>query len=124
MSTAQDGQATVELALALPLVMMVVAAVVQVGIVVADQARLWHAAREAARVGVVEPDLQKIKDAVEQSGLDDVGVTVEPLPEHRVQGEPLSVSLAYRPQRKVPLLGAMFERVELHAAATMRIERP
>ena len=124
MRTGQEGQSTVELALALPLVMMIVAAVVQVGIVVSDQARLWHAAREAARVGIVDPDLQKVKDAVRQTGLDDVGVTVEPLPEHRVQGEPLSVSLVYRPEGKVPLLGALFDRVELHAGATMRIERP
>lgn len=49
--TARDdgGQATVEFALALPLLAVLLLAVVQVGLVVRDQVVLVHAAREAAR---------------------------------------------------------------------------
>ena len=54
--SAERGQTTVELALALPVVMFVVAALVEVGFLVSDQVRLAHAAREAARVEVVERD--------------------------------------------------------------------
>ena len=42
-------QATVELALVLPVVATLLLAVVQVGLVVRDQIRVTHAAREAAR---------------------------------------------------------------------------
>ena len=120
----ERGQATVELALCLPLVALLLAAVVQVGLLVADQARLWHAAREAARTAVVEPDPNAARQAVRRVGLDHVDVGIVPEPAHRVQGKPLRVSLSYRPPDRVPLLGKLVRRVELRAAATMRIEQP
>ena len=53
--TARDdgGQATVEFALVLPLLAVLLLAVVQVGLVVRDQVLLTHAAREAARAVAV-----------------------------------------------------------------------
>jgi Flp pilus assembly protein TadG len=50
----ERGQATVELALILPVVALILAALVQTGMVVVDHVRLWHAAREAARAAVVD----------------------------------------------------------------------
>ena len=120
----QQGQATVEIALALPVLALLLAAVVQVGIVVADQARLWHAAREAARVAVVSADPREIRAAAEEGGLSGVEVSIDPEPAYRVQGEPLTVVLTYHPQGHVPLLGSLVERIELKARATMRIENP
>ncbi|HWI04001.1 MAG TPA: TadE/TadG family type IV pilus assembly protein [Acidimicrobiales bacterium] len=46
---ADEGQASVELALVLPLVMMLLLAVVQLGLLVRDQILVVHAAREAVR---------------------------------------------------------------------------
>jgi TadE-like protein len=120
----QRGQATVELALCLPLLAIVLGALVEVGLVVADQARLWQAARDAARVAVVDSDFEAVTEAAGRSGLANLEVRVDPEPASRVRGEPLTVSLSYHPPGKVPLLGALFERVELQAAATMRIENP
>ena len=48
------GQSTVELALCLPVVLMALLFVVQVGLVVRDQIRTVQAAREAARSAAVE----------------------------------------------------------------------
>lgn len=124
MATSQRGQATVELALCLPLVALIFGAVVEVALVAADQARLWHAAREAARVAVVDPDPAKARAAAEEAGLEPVDVSITPEPRYRVQGEPLRVALTYRPSARVPLVGELFELIELHADATMRIERP
>ena len=53
---ADRGQATVELALALPLLCLLVLAVVQVGVVVRDRLAVQLAAREAARAAVVAAD--------------------------------------------------------------------
>jgi Flp pilus assembly protein TadG len=47
------GQATVELALVLPLVAMLTLAIVQVALVARDQNLVTHAAREAARAGTI-----------------------------------------------------------------------
>ena len=45
-----------ELALVLPLVVALLLAVVQVGLIVRDQVLVVHAAREAAREAAVDPD--------------------------------------------------------------------
>jgi len=50
------GQATVEFALILPLLVICVAGIVWVGQVMTMQVRLENAAREGARAAVVEPD--------------------------------------------------------------------
>ena len=54
MTRGERGQATVELALGLPVVLLGVLLVVQVGLVVADQVRVVHSAREAVRVAAVD----------------------------------------------------------------------
>lgn len=125
MSTASDrGQATVELALCLPILVILVAALFEIGMLATDRVRLVHAAREAARVAVVEHDPQPAIEAARAGGLHDLDVVISPGPESRVQGSPLTVRLSYRPQGRVPLLGALFQKLELESRAVMRIERP
>lgn len=121
---AEDGQATVELALALPILALLLAGIVEVGMLVADQGRLWHAAREAVRVAVVDPDLDDVRAAAERPGLAPVEVEISPRAHLRRQGDPLTVSLVYRPRGRVPLFGAFLERLILRSQATMRIEQP
>jgi Flp pilus assembly protein TadG len=120
----QRGQTTVELALCLPIVALVLAAVVEVGLVVADQARVWHAAREAARVASVDDDEREIAYAAARSGLNPLDIEVEPDAIHRRQGDPVTVSITYEPEGRVPMIGRLFERLELRGAASMRIEQP
>ena len=52
----ERGQATVEFAFLLPLIVLSVLAVIQVGLVVRDQLGVVHAARQAARAASVDPD--------------------------------------------------------------------
>lgn len=113
-----------EFALLLPLLALVLAALVEVGLVVADQGRLWHAAREAVRVAVVDPDLDDVEAAAERAGLRPVSVAVDPPAHLRRQGDPLTVTLVHRPRARVPLFGVVLDRVALEAVATMRIEQP
>ena len=118
------GQSTVELALCLPALAFVLALVVEVGLVAGDQVRLWHAAREAARVAVVDPDLSDIEEAAARSGLEGIDVSVSPEPNYRVQGEPLEVDVEYRPGGHIPLIGELFSGLTMRASAAMRIEEP
>jgi Flp pilus assembly protein TadG len=119
----ERGQATLELALCLPFAVLLLAALVEVGGIVGDEARLTHAAREAARVAAVDNDAARIRSAAEAGGLEGIELAVTPDASTRVQGEPVTVSLTYPPVR-LPLLGQVFSSFELHAEATMRIEKP
>lgn len=118
------GQATLELALGLPILALLLAGVVEVGLLVADHTRIWHAAREGARVAVVDPDASDVVAAAERAGLRPLDVEISPAPQLRRQGDPLTVAVRYDPQARVPLFGPLLGRVELNAQATMRIEQP
>ena len=120
----EAGQATVELALCLPLVALLLGAVIEVAMLATDRGRLIHAAREAARVAVVEHEEQPEREAAEAGGLQGLELSISPGPEGRVQGSPLTVRVGYNPPGRVPILGALFRDIELEAQAVMRIERP
>lgn len=120
----QGGQATVELALCLPLLALLAGALVEVGCLAVDHVRVWHAAREAARVAVVDPDPSAAVEAAGRSGLEDLQIEIEPEPGARVQGDPLTVTVSYVPRAAVPVIGALFRGIVMRAGATMRIEQP
>lgn len=120
----QEGQATLELALTLPVLALLLAALVEVGLVVSDQARLWHAAREGARVAAVDADAEDVLAAAERPGLRPLDVAVFPAPRLRRQGDPITVRVTYSPKSRIPLFHSLLERVELEARGVMRIEQP
>ena len=121
---AETGQATVELALLLPVLALLLAALVEVGLLVADQGRLWHAAREAVRIAVVDPDVADVRAAATRGGLHPIEIEVDPPPHLRRQGDPITVALIHDPPGHLPLFGRLLEPVQLRAKATMRIEQP
>ena len=118
------GQSTVELALCLPALAILMCFVVEVALVASDQVRLWHAAREGARVAVVDPNESAVRDAVERSGLEGIDLTIDPESGYRVQGHPLEVELTFQSNGHMPIVGELFDDMELHSTATMRIEEP
>lgn len=118
------GQATVELALTLPLLALVLAAAIEVTGLASDRVRLWHAAREAARVAVVDPDPEAALDAAQRGGLEGIRLDIDPDPQSRVAGRTLAATVSYRPRGRVPILRELFSHVLLRATAVMRIEQP
>ena len=117
------GQASVELALVLPLVMLLLLAVVQLGLVVRDQILVVHAAREAVREAAVDPAADAPRRAaLASSTLSDTRLTVTTTGRGAV-GSRVRVEVAYRASTGVPLLGAAMGDVTLRASATMRVER-
>jgi hypothetical protein len=119
-----SGQTTVELALGLPIVFLLIAALVEVGAIAVDNTRLWHAAREAARIAVVDDDPERIQEAAAKAAPEPFDLEVMPKPSDRRPGDPLTVRLRHSPRGHVPLLGVLIRRLELSATATMRIEQP
>lgn len=117
-----EGQATVELALALPLVALLLLALVQVGLVVRDAVLVVHAAREAARQAAVAPGDAGVRDAaVASSGLEPDRLTVE-VTGRGAPGSRVRVRVRYRAPTAVPLVGGLIGDLTLTAGATMRVE--
>ncbi len=119
----QDGQATVELALLLPLVALLLLALVQVAVVARDQVLVAHAAREAVRAVAVDDDVDAARRAAERAG---------PLAADRLEvevsgrdgvGSRVRVVVRYRVPLRLPLVGGAVGDVELRSDATMRVER-
>jgi Flp pilus assembly protein TadG len=114
------GQATVELALALPLVFVVLLGVVQVLIVGRDQIAVVHAAREGARAAAVasDPGGEGARAATAAAGLDPARLSVS------VTGgaDRVTVTVRYDVPTDVPLIGALLSDVTVTGTATMRTE--
>jgi TadE-like protein len=110
----ERGQATVELALCLPVVAVALLLVVQVGLVAHDQVLVVHAAREAARaaaVGSPSPALDGLDPARADVDIDRSG-------DGRVR-----VRVRYRSATDVPIVGPLVPDAVVVAETTMRDER-
>jgi hypothetical protein len=123
-STRQRGSAAVEFALVLPLVMVMVLALLQVGLLVKDQLVLVGAARAGAREAAVSRDDGRARDAAVSAAVtlraENVGVNVR---RHGGVGTAVVVTVLYRASAVVPFVEWLFpSTVELRAMATMRQE--
>lgn len=116
------GQAAVETALVLPLIMAVALVLVQVGLLVRDHVLVVHAAREAARAAAVDPTTEAARmGAVAATGLDASRLQVETAGS-RTTGGLLRVTVRYRPEPAVPIVGRLFPSVAIQEALTVRVE--
>jgi Flp pilus assembly protein TadG len=116
---AASGQATAELALALPFVMVLVLGLVQAALVLRDELALVQAAREAARAASVEADPAAPRAAADEvlpGAVVRVGARPPP-------GALIRVEVAYRSTTDVPIVGRLLPDPELSARAVMRVER-
>ena len=114
------GQASVELVLVLPLVVLLLVALLQAGVLVRDQLLVVQAAREGAREAAVSPLADRIGRAARRAA-PGLGVDV------RVQrgprtGDLAAVTVAAHPTR-LPFVGRILGGRRIEASATMRIER-
>lgn len=109
-----------ELALAFPVVVMMVLAVVQVALVTRDQLVVELAAREAARAASVSADPHGAAHAAANAV-----TSLRPLHVH-VQEAPraVTVTVGYVNRTDAPLIGYLLGDVRLAATATMSIEPP
>jgi hypothetical protein len=117
--TGSHGQATVELALVLPLFFALLVLLFQVALIARDEVLVIHAARVAAREATVSNDLERVRDAANR-GLP--GGQVRVVRRGRV-GEPVEVEVVYASPTELPIVGALLPDVTLRAHAVMRVER-
>lgn len=121
--TPDRGQASVELALLLPVVAILLLAVLQVGLVAREVVLVTHAAREAARAAATDPDPTAARAAALSSGgLDPERLVVTTT--RSKAGRRVRVDVAYRAATGVPLIGSLVGDRTIRAHATMRVEVP
>jgi Flp pilus assembly protein TadG len=118
----EGGQSAVELVLALPVLVVLLLGLVQVGLVARDQLLLTSAAREAAREAAVAAD----PDAARRGALAGARLAPDRLDVRTSgrggPGSRVTATLVYRSATDVPLVGAMVGDVRLTASVTMRVE--
>lgn len=108
--------------MALPLLMVLVLVVVQVGLVARDRLLLAHVAREAARAAAVAPDGETATEAADRaSGLNSGRLHVV-LSGGRQPGDRLTVTVGYRSTTDVPVVGPMLPDLDLESTVTIRVE--
>ncbi len=116
------GQAAVETALVLPLLLAALLALVQVGLLVRDHILVVHAAREAARAAAVDPTAETATAAaMSATGLDPTRLHVD-LAGSRGSGSRLRIAVGYRPKLEVPIVGRLFPSISIREDLTIRVE--
>lgn len=118
------GQATVELVLVLPVVVLALLLIIQVGLVARSQVLLVAAAREGARAGAAggpdaAPDAVRAATGLDRSRLD-VETSTQSGP--GTIGQLLRVEVTYRAPTEVPIIGSLLGDPTLSAQVTMRLE--
>lgn len=125
---ADAGQAAVELALVLPVVVVALVAVAQVGVVVRDQILVVHAAREAAREvavrihGTGPPAVEVARRAAHAATGNTLGrhrLTIEV----RERAGRVNVRAGYRAPIWLPIVRLAARDVRLQANAQVRAEK-
>lgn len=119
------GQATLEAALAMPIVLLALLLIVQVGIVVRDALALDQAAREGVRAMAVSASPDDARDAVGRAAgpLDAGRITITTSSSSK-RGDNGQVELSYVEELRIPIVSRFLRmRLPLKAEATMRLER-
>jgi TadE-like protein len=117
------GQATVELALLLPLVALVMVGVIQLALVARDHNLVAHAAREAVRAAAVDENPAAPRLAAERAGPLAPGRLDVRTTDRGQPGSSITAIVTYDSPVRVPFVGALVDDVRLEARATMRVER-
>jgi len=120
------GQATVELVLALPVIVLVLLLVIQVGLIARDQVLVVDAAREGARAAAVGGPGAAGGAARSTPGLRPERTTVQAstVASGRDGAQDVRVVVRYRAPTEVPIVGLLIGDPTLTATVAMRVEEP
>lgn len=123
----QEGQALVELAIVLPLLVLLLLALAEGGRYISAHLSVQHAAREGVRLGVTGAKdgeiIDRVKTAAAALPPDQLDVTVSPPEGSRSRGQPLTVTVSYPFRFAFPFLfPSQGGEVPVVSTVTMRME--
>jgi Flp pilus assembly protein TadG len=132
------GQALVEFALILPVFLLVLMGIFDLGRAVFYSSTLSNAAREAAREGIVDQTCSHLTDRAEQRslGMDNVGITIRWLDGAGAQkrtcqptiagaadiGDRVVVTLDYDYRAATPIIGNLVGTIHMRSESTFPVE--
>ncbi|NDL67336.1 TadE family protein [Anaerotalea alkaliphila] len=119
------GQAMVEFALVLPILILILTGMLEFGLILHAYLGINHAAREGARLASLGGTDAQITLEVQSNlpTLDLARLTVTVTPATRVRGQDAVVAMTYNHQTLIPLIGNIIgEGVPLRAQVAMRVE--
>ena len=117
-NTSDSGQATVELALVMPLVIGLLILIITAGLVVRDQLLVWHAASAGARAASISPNSP---DVVQQAVENEVSLRPVHLRIVR-QGDLITVAAHYPRTINLWLIKYIIPPLTLSATVTMHVQ--
>lgn len=123
----ERGQSTVELALVLPLVLLLLIGIVEFAQMASGYLTIQHAAREGARLGSIGAGdaaiIERVRDSARVLAADRLTVSVSPVESNRRSGGSLTVRVTYRHTMMTPLLAQLIgPDITLESELTMRVE--
>lgn len=123
----QKGQAMVEFALILPILLLLVMGIAEFGMMFNAYLSVQNATREGARIGIVGATDEEMEERILSTSPslreERMAITIEPNSNTRTSGETLRVLVDYDYQMTVPFIGILFGgSVNLSGESSMRIE--
>ncbi|MHC1682227.1 MAG: TadE/TadG family type IV pilus assembly protein [Clostridiaceae bacterium] len=123
----QKGQSLVEFAIILPLLLLIVMAIIEFGMMLNSYITIQSASREGARTAIVGSSNIEIQNLIVNTTpnlkASQLTINITPNESSRKSGEPLTVKLTYNYDLTVPIISSLFNNViVLNAETTMRIE--
>jgi len=123
----QKGQALVEFAIILPILLLLVMGILQFGMMLNAYLSIENAAREGARAGIMGSSDAEIRNLViaTSPSLDPENLTVSITPNetNRTSGDTLTIKITYNYTLIVPIISSLFNNVVvLNGQTSMRVE--
>lgn len=123
----EKGQSVVEFAIILPIVVLVLMAIIEFGIMLNCYLKVENAAREGARAGIVSTSNVVIRNSIVNVSPNlkaaNLQISISPAEASRKSGETLTVNVSYKYEMTVPIISNLFGKsVDLKAQTSMRIE--
>lgn len=122
----ERGQASVELIMVLPVLLLVIVAVFQVALGLNCYMVITSASREGARRGAETNDATEARDAARRAAGGLPGsraeVTVD-FPQGRAKGRPVRVTVTYRMPFLIPVVSRLIPRSTFVRSTSMALER-
>ncbi|MEN6347844.1 MAG: TadE/TadG family type IV pilus assembly protein [Syntrophomonas sp.] len=127
LASSNEGQALVEMALVLPLLLLLLIGILEFGRIMGAYMVINDLSREGARYGVVGHNDAEIQALVlsRRAWLDETNLVVHisPVFEDRNKGEPLDVGVDYSVNLMTPVFSSILPNpVQLSADCIMRVE--
>lgn len=123
----EKGQALVEFAIILPILLLIVLGILQFGMLINSYLTISNSAREGARLGIVGGTNTDIQNVILKTSpnLDSKSLLISITPSNgsRNSGDTLTVKITYNYNLTVPIISSLFNNnVTLNAQTSMRIE--